>query len=114
MTIAAAFVIVAALALPQVATGGQSKVAGDSSIPRGAAPRPAEITASELMHWLDTHPNARAGGVSVDANGQTVTVAWKGVVPQAFRRLAGAQPARVRFVSAPFSAAELTAEARRI
>jgi hypothetical protein len=86
----------------------------EGPIPEGAVPSPAEITASELMSWLDTHPDASAGGVSVDASGQTVTVAWKGTVPQAVRDLAASQPAPVEFVNAAFSAAELTAEAERI
>jgi hypothetical protein len=66
------------------------------------------------MHWLDTHPNTGAGGVSVDSGGKAVTVAWKGTVPQAFRQLAGSQPVRVGSVNAAFSAAELSAEAARI
>src|SRR6266540_3313822 len=63
--------------------------------------------------WLDTHANT-AGGVSVDSSGTAITVAWKGAVPQAFRQLAAAQPVTVRFTTARFSSAQLTAEAGRI
>jgi hypothetical protein len=89
-------------------------VVRSDSIPEGAMPRPADVTASALMRWLDAHPQAGAGGVSVDPSGETVTVAWKGAVPQKFRDLAGSQPTRVEFVKAAFSAAELIAEAERI
>ncbi len=115
MTMAAALIVAAALALPHTAAGSapQQEATGANLIPPGAAPRPADLAASALTHWLDTHANT-AGGVSVDSSGTAITVAWKGAVPQAFRQLAAAQPVTVRFTTARFSSAQLTAEAGRI
>jgi len=85
-----------------------------TSTPAGAEPRPADIAASALMRWLDQHPQAAVGGVSVNDAGTSVTVYWKGAVPAAFDAVAAAQPTPVTFKAAKFSLAQLDREASRM
>jgi hypothetical protein len=117
LTLGAALFSPMMLAAPTAATAEPATMATKAApptavIPAGASPTKAEAAASALMRWLDAHPRSGAGGVSVEAG--SVVVPWKGSVPAEFSMLAKSQPAPVQFVDAPYSAAELLAEAERV
>jgi hypothetical protein len=106
-----------ASALPAAAapaSEGAAKPVVLAAVPAGAAPRPVDTAASELMRWLDANRSPGLGGVSVNEDGGSVTVYWKGAVPAALRKLAAGQVAPVTFKAAEFSAAELDREAARV
>ncbi len=85
-----------ASALPAAAapaSEGAAKPVVLAAVPAGAAPRPVDTAASELMRWLDANRSPGLGGVSVNEDGGSVTVYWKGAVPAALRKLAAGQVA---------------------